>query len=428
MTNASLPNEGTGTNSPKMLLAEYPDEHSLVAAARNISEQNLTEWDTYSPYPIHGIDEAMRIRPTRLPWVVLGGALVGGSTAMLLQWWTNAVDYPFLISGKPLFSVPSSIPVAFELSILFAAFAAFLGMLIFNRLPRLANPLLRSDQFRKVTTDGFFLSLNVSGDDLENYRKTLEQTNPSSIEELALVEERTTLPRPVVYGLWGLAALLLIPPVLIARARVTTSSDPRFHIYHGMEFQPKRKTQTTSELFEDGRSMRPPVPGTIARGDLELDTRYHRGLEPLDEMPRNAENPLNNEQEASEPSWVQDLPLKVTTELMQHGQERYNIFCSACHGLGGAGDGLVTQRALELEQGTWVKPIALYEKSIAEQPVGKLYNTITNGVRKMPGYASQIPPRDRWAIVLYLRALQRGKNATIEDVPQDIRPSLREVN
>ena len=88
----------------------------------------------------------------------------------------------------------------------------------------------------------------------------------------------------------------------------------------------------------------------------------------------------------------------------------------------------MTLRALELEQGTWVKPTSLHAEPIREQPVGQLYNTIANGVRKMPGYASQIPVRDRWAIVSYLRALQKTRTATADQVPADVLPNMRELN
>ena len=127
-------------------------------------------------------------------------------------------------------------------------------------------------------------------------------------------------------------------------------------------------------------------------------------------------------------AWVTDFPLDVDETLIRRGQQRYGIFCATCHGQGGDGDGLVTLRALELEQGTWVKPTSLHAEPIREQPVGQLYNAISNGVRKMPGYASQIPVRDRWAIVAYVRALHRTRTSSIEDVPEDIRPNLREMN
>ena len=124
------------------ILAEFADPGTLVSAARSVREAGLKRWDSYSPFPVHGIEGAMGIRPTVLPWLVLGAGITGGAVALLMQWWTNAVNYPLNISGKPLFSLPANIPVTFELIILFSALTAFFGVLALNGLPRFNNPLL----------------------------------------------------------------------------------------------------------------------------------------------------------------------------------------------------------------------------------------------------------------------------------------------
>ena len=144
------------------LLAEYQSPDDLLEAARGLREAGYRKLDAHSPFPIHGMDEALRIRPTILPWIVLAAGIIGGVSALAFQWWTNSVDYPYLISGKPLFSLPANIPVTFEVTILLAAFAAFLGMLGLNGLPRLHNPLLHNDAFARVTNDGFFLFVESS--------------------------------------------------------------------------------------------------------------------------------------------------------------------------------------------------------------------------------------------------------------------------
>lgn len=113
---------------------------------------------------------------------------------------------------------------------------------------------------------------------------------------------------------------------------------------------------------------------------------------------------------------------------MDRGEQRFNIYCAVCHGVDGGGQGLVTQRALRLEQGTWVQPTSIYSEAVVEQPVGKLFNTISHGVRKMPGYKEHISVEDRWAIVLYLRALQRSQLATIDDLPKDKQVELSNLN
>jgi hypothetical protein len=132
-----------------------------VRAAEAVRDAGYTRWDAHTPFPVHGLDTAMGIRPTRLPYLVLGAALTGASGGLLMQWWMNAVNYPIIISGKPFNSLPADIPVTFELTVLLASLTAFIGMLVANGLPRFHHPLFASDAFRRVTTDGFFLAIEA---------------------------------------------------------------------------------------------------------------------------------------------------------------------------------------------------------------------------------------------------------------------------
>ena len=130
----------------------------------------------------------------------------------------------------------------------------------------------------------------------------------------------------------------------------------------------------------------------------------------------------------TERQWVADVPMLVTTDLMERGRQRFDIHCAVCHGKAGYGNGLASQRALELEQGTWILPTSLHSPHVSAQPAGQVFNSITNGVRKMPAYGHQIPIEDRWAIVLYMQALQRSQQASLDDVPEKMRTKLREMN
>jgi hypothetical protein len=150
---AAVPNWG--------LLAEYATPDALVRAAEAVRDAGYTRWDAHTPFPVHGLDTAMGIRPTRLPYLVLGAALTGTTGGLLMQWWMNAVNYPIIISGKPFNSLPADIPVTFELTVLLASLTAFIGMLVANGLPRFHHPLLVKDAFRRVTTDGFFLAIEA---------------------------------------------------------------------------------------------------------------------------------------------------------------------------------------------------------------------------------------------------------------------------
>ncbi len=168
------------------LMAEYADVDSVFSAAAKVREQGFRLWDVHSPFPIHGIDEAMGIRPTILPWFVAVGGLLGMAGGLLMQWWMNAFDYAYYISGKPLFSLPAFIPVVFECTIAGAAFTAVFGMLILNRLPMLYNPVFKSERFRRVTNDRFFIVISATDPKFDEIATMdlLTSLNPISIERL----------------------------------------------------------------------------------------------------------------------------------------------------------------------------------------------------------------------------------------------------
>ncbi len=159
------PTETAAAEVPPQLtgvIAEFTTVDEVIGAARRVRAAGYKIWDVHSPFPIHGIDAVIGIRPTILPWIVLCGGLSGLGGALLLQWYCNAFDYPFLISGKPLFSLPANIPIIFEGTVLCSAISAVVGMFALNRLPLLYNPLFKSKRFRRVTDDRFFIYIDAS--------------------------------------------------------------------------------------------------------------------------------------------------------------------------------------------------------------------------------------------------------------------------
>jgi hypothetical protein len=166
------------------LLIEFAEPDALVAACGHVRDAGYRKWDAHTPFPIHGMDKAMGISGTRLPFLVLGGGLLGLTLALLMQWWMNAVDYPFLISGKPLFGLPAAIPVMFELTVLFAALTTFFGMWGLNGMPRLHHPLFKSDRFRRATSDRFFIVIEADDSRFkaDQTREFLESLGGLSIE------------------------------------------------------------------------------------------------------------------------------------------------------------------------------------------------------------------------------------------------------
>lgn len=166
------------------LLAEFHNPGELMHAARAAREAGYRHFDAHSPFPIHGMDDAMGLGQSKVGPITFVGALVGGFIGWWLQWWTAAVDYPLNISGKPYFSIEPSVPIIFELTILFSAFAAVAGMLALNGLPRPYNPLFYSDRFRRATDDGFFLHIAASDStfDLSETRQFLKDAGAMSVE------------------------------------------------------------------------------------------------------------------------------------------------------------------------------------------------------------------------------------------------------
>lgn len=163
------------------LLAEYPNPGVLLRAARAVREEGYRRFDTYSPFPIHGMDRAMGLGNSKLGYIVFVGGVAGAALGYWLQWWTGAVDYPLNISGKPFFSVWPSVPIIFELTVLLAALGAVVGMFALNRLPKLYNPLFNSERFAGASDDQFFMQVEARDKQFDR------DTTAELLEELGAV-------------------------------------------------------------------------------------------------------------------------------------------------------------------------------------------------------------------------------------------------
>ena len=141
------------------VLAEFATPAELYRACERVRDAGFTRWDAHTPFPIHGIEKAMGLRRSKLPWIALVMGLTGVAAGFVLQWWVHTKAYPLVISGKPFFAWPAFIPVTFELGILFAALGAVFGMLALNRLPMHHHPLFQSKVFERVSDDAFFISI-----------------------------------------------------------------------------------------------------------------------------------------------------------------------------------------------------------------------------------------------------------------------------
>lgn len=164
-----------------------------------------------------------------------------------------------------------------------------------------------------------------------------------------------------------------------------------------MHDQPRYKPFAQSDFFRDDRSARPPVEGTVARGQLREDGRFYTGKDAA--------------------GFLDEFPLPVDAALVARGRERFDIYCSPCHGRTGQGDGMVVRRGYR-------RPPSYHQDRLRNARPGYFFDVMTNGFGAMPDYAAQVPVRDRWAIAAYIRALQLSQHATIEEVPLDKRGLL----
>jgi mono/diheme cytochrome c family protein len=393
------------------VIAEFDTPGELMDAARTVRDAGYTEFDCYSPFPVHGIDEAMGIKRTILPLIVFGGGVTGLLGGVFLQWWMNAYDWPWNIAGKPAWSIPANVPIAFEATILFSVLTTFFGMWILNKLPQVWHPFFRSDRFARVTDDAFVLGIQANDRRFDHAATTklLKDAGAIAIEDVHLEGDprRKTMPKWITAFIVASTAFALIPFAIAAKARNSTSTEPHIHIFPDMDFQPKYKSDTAIDLFPDGRANRGAIDGTVARGSLNADDTFYRGIE--------------------NGAWTTGFPkqIEINDAFVKRGQNRYNIYCSACHGFDGRGSGAVPQR-VAASGGAWLaRNLVDPAGGSVTMPNGQLFNTISNGFNTMMGYANQIPHMDRWAIVLYIRALQRSQNAALEDVPAGHRGSLR---
>jgi len=208
--------------------------------------------------------------------------------------------------------------------------------------------------------------------------------------------------------------------VALLGTRGEHSTAPPIEFFGDMKRQSKVKFQKPSDFFADGRAARPPLQGTIPMG---YDIPGHPTQN--SEVPNDISSPLGEFTAGTDyyntgkmgDHWGTGIPLEVSRELMQRGQQRFNITCAMCHGAAAAGNGIVKQHGL-------ATVVSLQDERIRKMSDGEIFNTITNGKNTMMAYGPTIIVPDRWAIIAYLRALQRSQNAAIADVPEEHRPEL----
>ncbi len=367
-------------------LFKQPDK--LVKLAKKLAELGFKHWDVHSSYPLHVIPKIMRLKWSPLGYVALILGLTGASFGLFLTWWTMSVDYPLTIGGKPWFSFPAFVPVLFELTVLLASVGTAIFMLfIIFKLPNNRHPLHDTDYMQKVSTDfcGIIVETKDKNFDYAKVKNLFAEFEADEIIDINYQEDEIKY-KPKVFD-WKFITFLIIVAVITSVIGYLFNNKilylPPFDF---MLNQFRLNPQESSTFFADGFGMRKPVAGTVARGE----TFY-----PFKGKPEEAGAKLIN-------------PLLPTADNLQLGKEKYNTFCSPCHGWRGEGDSHLN--------GQFPNPPSLHSEKVRNWSDGRIYHVIVEGQNVMPSYAKQLTEKERWSIILYIRALQRSLNAKQEDV------------
>ncbi|HEX2865460.1 MAG TPA: quinol:electron acceptor oxidoreductase subunit ActD [Ignavibacteriales bacterium] len=362
-------------------LFDTPGE--IIHAARAVREAGYTNYDVNTPYPVHGMDSVMKLKPSTLSYVALVLGLTGAFAAIFFMWWVSAVNYPLVIGGKPYFSLPAFIPITFEVTVLLASIGTVVAMLfIYFKLPNNSYPLHDTDYMRSVSSDKFGIVI-MARDPMFDEEKITALFKDMKAGSVASVyfdpDEIGTLHRAIDKRFLGFLAAVFI--ITAAATYFSLNYILYWQPFNWMAEQWKVTAQSKSTYYSDGFGMRMPVEGTVARGFMPF---------------------LYKGNQAAAAKYMAN-PLVASKEVLAKGQDKFNTFCSPCHGYFGKGDSRL--------RGQFPAPPSLQSEKVRNYKDGDIYYIITEGQNIMPSYAKQITREERWAIIHYIRALQRSQNA-----------------
>ena len=370
------------------ITALFDSPEAISHAADAVANAGYTRFDVNTPYPIHGMDKAMKLPQSRLGIFTFFFGILGTISIVAFMSWVTVSDYPLVIGGKPFWTWPAFVPIAFEITVLLAAVLTVTTMIVlFFKFPNNAHPLHDTPYIKSVSSDRFGISIQAD-DPKFNEAAVRELLNHLGGKEIGPVyfdledlDHGQKLFDPKFLAVLGLTALLVSGATYVVFNKVLYM-EPFSWMYE----QNKLKAQKPSDFFQNGIGMRPPVEGTVARGFLPYPFKGKP-----DEAGKNLVNPL--------------LP---TSANLDRGKTKFLTYCSPCHGNFGRGDSRL--------RGQFPNPPTLHSDKVRNWPDGNIYHVITEGQNVMPSYASQVPRDDRWAIILYIRALQRAQNAKESDL------------
>ncbi|MCK9212058.1 MAG: DUF3341 domain-containing protein, partial [Ignavibacteriaceae bacterium] len=341
-------------------------------------------YDVHTPYPLHGMDLAMKLKPSKLGYITLAFGLFGVAFALLFMYWAMSKDYPMIIGGKPFFALPAFVPITFEVTVLLATLATVISMLAFYfKFPFNSHPLHDTPYMKAVSSDKYGICIDADDDlfDLEKVKALYKELKGKNISEVYF-------PVAEPFRIFEPRFLTLLVVVALVTSGVTyLTLNKLLYItpFTWLMNQNKVNVQSKSTFYADGFGMRKPVEGTVARNFIPYE---YKGLTaPV--------VPLSN-------------PLIPTPEVLQLGKKRFLTFCSPCHGNFADGDSRLNNQ--------FPNPPSLHSEKVRGWQDGNIYHVITNGQNVMPSYASQLSRDERWAVIHYIRTLQKAKNASPSEI------------
>lgn len=366
---------------------DSPD--AITEATKKIHSEGYKKYDVHTPYPVHGMFNAMKLKPSPLGYFALVFGLTGAFAAFALMTILMSVEYPLIISGKPFLPIPAFIPVTFEVTVLLASVGTVIGMLfVLFKLPNNSHPLHDTSYMKKVTSDKFGVCIEAKDSKFDEATvvEFLKSIGANDIETIHYDNETLNFKVNIFdlkFNLFLVAAAIVVSGATYVVLNKLMYVPP----FNWMQDQERIDAQEVSTFFgKDDFSMRTPPKGTISRDFAPYQ---------FSGQPELAEAKLVN-------------PLAPTEENLNKGMAKYDIYCSPCHGYHGAGDSRLN--------GQFPNPPSLNSEKARNWGDGMIFHIITEGQNSMPSYSSQMSKEEKWQVVLYVRALQRAMNAKEEDM------------
>lgn len=374
---------------PTRFRASFTDPHPLLEAVKQLRLDGYRVIDTYSPFPVHGMDEAIGLKPSRLPRACLAFGLLGLAIALGVQVWTSAYDYPLIVGGKPLISLPAFIPVSFELTVLLAGLGVVGSLFVVSglrpkfRVPDL-HPGVNDDRFvvvAEIQAGASFAGVQSLMADLGALETELLLDDKKQKDSSLLDQEA----KPLVFILAALPAMLVLAALPLLN---------RDYLKRNLAWDGGMMDPVAYQAFDPhpslpgGQILQKPPGGTVSR----------KGVAPMPFGPGKAE---------AERAGLELMnPLQPNQENFSRGKLVYDRSCAACHGLDGDNNSsVIVARGL-------LAPAILVSPIVKAMPDGRIFHVATfGGPEKMKGLGDLISREDRWKVVLYIRELQRAAAA-----------------